>query len=90
MQGTRMTFTLSGQASFLELREISDTAALIDDLRVGGDGATLLWHALKADATRLELVDRLTSEYRCDRQQAAFGTDRFLARLRRRGLLVES
>jgi len=86
-----MTLRLSGRASRVELREISDAVVMIDDgIRVGGDGTTLLLQALETGATRGELVDRLASECRLDRAQAAAGTDRFLSRLRHRGLLVES
>jgi len=86
-----MTLRLSGRASFLELHEISETPVLNDDgVRAVSDGPTLLWHALEQGATRLELVERLASEYRCDHAQAAAGTDLFLRQLRSRGLLVET
>lgn len=85
-----MILRLTPRASVADRQQIGSVPVMVDDKPVGGDGGTLLWHALEAGTTRLELVDRLASEYEVDRAQAAASTDRYLRQLRRRGLLLES
>ena len=76
-----MILRLDGRAGPADMRAI---AGLADDRGL------LLWHALEIGATRAELVAQLTQQLAIDGRGAAASTDRVLAELRHRGLIVES
>lgn len=84
-----MILRLSERMTTRDRIAIGDGPLIVADAPVADDGDTVLWRALERGATRAELVACVAAECGLDRARAAAGTDEYLRRLRRHGLLRE-